>query len=68
MASGWLVRLFIDPAGDFKFVPAKGYKPLAGEVRFDMFEAEFTHGGDRCTMEVLLDRTAINDAPVWVIA
>jgi hypothetical protein len=68
MASAWLVRRFIDPQADFKFVPAKGYKPLAGEVRFDMFEAEFTHLGDRCTMEVLLDRTAINDAAVWVIA
>jgi hypothetical protein len=68
MASAWLVRRFIDPQADFKFVPAKGYKPLAGEVRFDMFEAEFTHLGDRCTMEVLLDRTAINDAAVRVIA
>ena len=68
MASAWLVRRFIDAEAAFKFVPAKGYKPLPDEVRFDMFEAEFTHLGDRCTMEVLLERAAINDAAVRVIA
>src|SRR5262249_25116772 len=39
-----------------KFVPAKGYRPASGEVRFDMFEAEFTHEGDACTFEVLVQR------------
>lgn len=68
MASAWLVRRFIDPEAVFKFVPAKGYKPLPDEVRFDMFEAEFTHVGDRCTMEVLLDCTAIGDTAARVIA
>ena len=39
------------PSGaTFKFVPAKGYAPDPGELRFDMFEAEFTHEGDRCTL------------------
>jgi hypothetical protein len=42
-------------------VPAKGYVPESGELRFDMFEAEFTHEGDRCTFEVLLDRAGLND-------
>jgi|RhiMetdeSRZDD1v2_1073273.scaffolds.fasta_scaffold297480_3 hypothetical protein len=68
IASAWLVRRFIDPKARFKFVPAKGYKPLANEIRFDMFEAEFTHIGDRCTMEVLLDRTGIDDAALRLIA
>jgi hypothetical protein len=62
MASAWLVRRFIDPAARFKFVPGKGYRPQAGEIRFDMFEAEFTHEGDRCTFEVLLSRAGIEDA------
>jgi len=68
MASAWLVRRFIDPQAAFKFVPAKGYKPLADEVRFDMFEAEFTHMGDRCTMEVLLAQTGIRDRALVRIA
>lgn len=29
--------------------------------RFDMFEAEYTHEGDRCTFEVLLKRFAVED-------
>jgi hypothetical protein len=43
IASAWLIRHFIDPQAAFKFVPAKGYRPQPGELRFDMFEGEFTH-------------------------
>jgi hypothetical protein len=68
MASAWFVRRFIDPKAQFKFVPAKGYKPLSGELRFDMFEAEFTHEGDRCTLEVLIERTGLNDPALIPIA
>ncbi|MGB7948316.1 MAG: chromate resistance protein ChrB domain-containing protein [Candidatus Binatia bacterium] len=68
IASAWLVRRFIDSDATFKFVPAKNYKPLANEVRFDMFEAEFTHVGDRCTLEVLIEQTGIADKAVGRIA
>jgi len=54
IASAWLIRRFIDPGARFKFVPGAGYRPQPGELRFDMFEGEFTHLGDRCTFEVLL--------------
>src|SRR6202022_1650536 len=39
--SAWLIRRFIDPEARFKFVSGKGYRPDEGELRFDMFEAEF---------------------------
>jgi hypothetical protein len=68
IASAWLVRRFVDPEARFKFVPAKGYRPEPGEVRFDMFEAEFTHEGDRCTFEVLVKRLSIRDAGVAALA
>ena len=68
MATAWVVRRFIDPDARIKFVPAKGYTPLADEVRFDMFEAEFTHQGDNCSMEVLLARTGIRDPGLVRIA
>jgi hypothetical protein len=61
MASAWLIRKFIDPKARFKFVPAKGYEPQRGELRFDMFEAEFTHEGDLCTFEVLVRRFGLDD-------
>jgi len=68
MASAWLIRRFTDSDARFKFVPAKGYKPMAGELRFDMFEAEFTHEGDRCTLEVLMERIGLGDPAVIPIA
>lgn len=67
MASAWLVRRFIDPDAVFKFVPARGYRPEKDEVRFDMFQAEFTHEGDRCTFEVLLQHMKLRDAALQMI-
>ena len=61
IASAWLIRRFIDPGARFKFVPGRAYLPRAGEVRFDMFEGEYTHEGDRCTFEVLLQRAGLAD-------
>jgi hypothetical protein len=61
IGSAWLIRRFIDPAARFKFVPAKGYQPAAGELRFDMYQGEFTHEGDRCTFETLLARFGLTD-------
>jgi hypothetical protein len=53
MSSAWLIRRFIDPAAKFKFVDPQAYRHTGDEVRFDMFEGEFTHQGDLCTFEVL---------------
>jgi hypothetical protein len=49
-------------------VTANGYQPLKTELRFVMFEADFTHEGDRCTFEVLLERTGIEDPALKPIA
>jgi hypothetical protein len=68
IASAWLIRRFIDPEARFAFVNGKRHVPAPGELRFDMFEAEFTHEGDRCTFEVLLDRFGIADPALRAIA
>lgn len=68
IASAWLIRRFIDPEARFKFVSGKGYRPSEGELRFDMFEAEFTHQGDKCTFEVLLERAALKDSALRAIS
>jgi hypothetical protein len=67
MASAWLIRRFIDPAARFKFVPPRGYRPALREVRFDMYEAEFTHEGGDCTFETLLDRFRLRDRALRAI-
>ena len=68
MASAWLIRRFIDERARFKFVPAKGYKPASGELRFDMYEGEFTHEGDACTFETLLAHFSLKDRSLRHIA
>ena len=61
IASAWLIRRFIDPKARFKFVPPQSYTPRKAELRFDMFEAEFTHEGDRCSFETLVHRFGLKD-------
>jgi hypothetical protein len=45
-----------------------GYQPEPGEIRFDMYEAEFTHEGDGCTFEVLIERLGLLDPGLGPIA
>jgi hypothetical protein len=68
IASAWLIRRFIDPDARFKFIRGQQYAPRKGELRFDMFEADFTHEGELCTFEVLLRRFGIKDAALRHIA
>jgi hypothetical protein len=68
MASAWLIRRFIDADARFKFVQGDEYRAAKGEVRFDMFEGEFTHDGDRCTFETLVDRFSLDQPPLRALA
>ena len=68
IASAWLIRRFVDAEARFKFVAEQGYRPHPGEIRFDMFEAEFTHEGDRCTFETLLERLRPGDAALRAVS
>ncbi len=68
IASAWLIRRFIDPDAGFKFVAGDRYRPAKGELRFDMFEAEFTHEGDRSTFEILIERIKLDDPALFHIA
>jgi hypothetical protein len=68
IASAWFIRRFVDPAARFFFVEQKKYVHSPGDTRFDMFEGEFTHEGDRCTFEVLVARSEVKDAALHQIA
>lgn len=68
IASAWLIRRFIDPQARFRFAAGERARRATGEFRFDMFDGEFTHVGDQCTFEVLLDRFGIRDAALRAIA
>jgi hypothetical protein len=68
MASAWLIRRFIDQQASFKFVSVARYQGAPGEIRFDMMPAEYTHVGDMCTFEVLLERFRLSDPGLASIA
>jgi hypothetical protein len=61
IACAWLIRRFLDREAKFRFVQGNRYTPKAKEVLFDMYEGEYTHEGDRCTFEVMLERFAIDE-------
>src|SRR6059036_2607322 len=67
IASAWLIRRFIDPKARFRFVASHDARTAPGELRFDMFEAEYTHEGDRCTFETLVARFGLTDPGLAVI-
>ena len=55
IASAWLIKRFIDPKARFVFDERRD-----GAVSFDMFEGDYTHAGDRCTFEMLLQRFGLD--------
>jgi hypothetical protein len=61
IACAWLVRRFVDSGARFRFVSGKPYQRKSSEIRFAMFEAEYTHEGDRCSFEVMVDRLGLDD-------
>ena len=68
IASAWLIKRFIDQQAVFKFVTDNNYQARPDELCFDMFAGDFTHQGDKCTFEVLLDSFQLTPFPLTVIA
>jgi hypothetical protein len=58
IACPWLIRRFIDPDAEFLFVPADDVLAAAereGATSFDAQGARYTHRGNLCTFEVLVE-------------
>ena len=68
IASAWLISRFIDREARFGFVREGSAASSTAEVRFDMFDGEYTHRGDRCTFEVLLEDFKLQDRALKPIA
>ncbi len=66
MASGWLIRRFIDPAAKFRF--GERISQEEDVVPFDMFGVELGHHGDRVTFETLIHEFGLSDAALSKIA
>ncbi len=68
MASAWLIRRFIDRRPRFRFVDPARHTHRDGDLRFDMFDAEYTHVGDACTFETLVSTFVPDDRALREIA
>jgi rhodanese-related sulfurtransferase len=59
IACPWLIRRFVDPGARFLFVAPPEVMAAAemfGATPFDIEGADFSHEGDLCTFDVMLDR------------
>jgi rhodanese-related sulfurtransferase len=63
IACPWLIRRFIDPGAQFLFVPAGDVADVADRfngIPFDIEGVTYTHRGDRCSFDALLDDFALH--------
>ena len=69
IACPWLIRRFIDPQAQIRYVPADQVLAVA-EIEagrsFDAPDAEFTHRDGKCTFEVLIDEFQLGGDPALV--
>jgi hypothetical protein len=68
ISSAWFVRRFLDPKARLRLIDPKTQKVRSGEIGFDMAGGEFTHEGDRCTLETLIRSTGVEDGALRPIA
>src|SRR5260370_9050052 len=66
VGSACLIRKFIDPGAKLSCANTPAEFPKA--IPYDMFEVEFSHHGDYCTFETLIQRFAIRDRAVLRLA
>jgi hypothetical protein len=67
IACPWLIRRFIDPWAEIRFVPTASVFDVAkreGAVAFDIPGATFTHDGEQCSFDALVGRFGIADPGV----
>jgi len=68
IACAWVVRRFIDPGAHFRFTANPAAPLAAGEIGFDMPDAEIGHREGGCSLETLLDRAKLRDPRLRYIA
>ncbi len=68
ISCGWLIKRFVDENAVFKFASPSRYTLKTGELRFDMFDGEFTHEDDKCTFEVMIERLNLKDKALNLMA
>ncbi|MEX2238890.1 MAG: chromate resistance protein ChrB domain-containing protein [Dehalococcoidia bacterium] len=66
VACPWLIRRFIDPDAEILYVPATDVLAVAERESgrsFDAPDATYTHRGNKCTFEVLIEEFQLQGDP-----
>ncbi len=64
LACAWLIRRYLDPEAVIRYAA----EPEPNEVAFDMDGAEFSHLGNLCTFEVMLQTFKLDDPALHLLA
>jgi rhodanese-related sulfurtransferase len=71
IACPWLIRRFIDPLAEFIYVPSADVMSRAeqlGAIAYDVPGVTFTHRGDQCSFDALIEDFQIVDPALKAVA
>ena len=68
IACAWVIRRHIDNQAGFKFTADPKYRPKRDELRFDMFDGEFTHRQGKCSFENMLEEFQLDDPAMLAVS
>jgi hypothetical protein len=71
IACPWLIRKFLDPDAEIVYVAAAevlDYAEREGATSFDAPGARYTHRGNMCSFETLIDEYKIDDPAIAIMA
>lgn len=71
IACPWLIRRFIDPKAEFLYVPPDDVPGVAERFNatpFDMADGLWTHRGDTCTFDTMIEEFGLKTEPLLHLA
>lgn len=71
IACPWLIKRFVDPNAVFLFVPASEVPAVAdrfGATPFDIEDVFWSHRGERCTFDVMIEEFNLTSKPLLHLA
>lgn len=71
LACPWLIKKFVDADAQFLYVPFKEVTTIAqaeNAIPFDIPDVEYTHYGDQCTFDYIIQKHEIKDPAISIIA
>lgn len=71
IACPWLIRRFVDPYAQFMFVSPSQVIPVAEKfaaIPFDVENSSWSHVGDKCTFDTMIERFALHNEPLKKLA